>query len=79
MRRERFPKSLKALRAKIPTGALIQARITLESGSIVEFEGLADRGGPFDKVLETMRRAGLAEAGQETKVSPSAAEHEGRS
>lgn len=51
---ERFPKSMKALRAKFPHGTLVQARFLLEDGGVVEFQGLVE-GGYFDKVLTNVR------------------------
>ena len=54
MTNERFPKSIKALRAKFSRGTLVQARFVLGDGDVVEFQGLLE-GGYFDKVVTSVR------------------------
>lgn len=52
----KFPAALGTLREKYPIDTLIQARITRESGSVVEFQGILD--GPddqFDRLLSALR------------------------
>ena len=65
---------MKALREKYPRGTLIQCRIMLDGGSVVEYEGaLGSRGSYFDRTLEAARNAN---EGQETASLPSAGSNE---
>lgn len=72
---DRFPGSLKALRAKFPKGAIIQARIETCPGDTVEFRGaVGPEGSPLDKVIAAVRLHC-----QEPGGAPSGPTHEGKS
>lgn len=76
----RFPGSLKSLRAKFPKGPIVQMRIETCPGDTVEFRGALDApGSPFDKVIEAVRKhcqepgSAPSEPGHEGKNSPGSA------
>jgi len=73
----RFPSSLKAMRAKFPKGAIVQARIETRPGETVEFQGaLGPEGSDFDKIVAAVRThcqepdSAPSEPGHERKSAP---------
>lgn len=72
MSSSRFPTSMRAMRAKFPTGPIVQVRVLTEKGSVIEMEG-ATTGDRLTQIIDLVT-GGFKEIGDAKK---SGAKHGG--
>lgn len=65
----RFPTSMRAMRAKFPTGPVVQVRVLTEKGSVIEMEG-ATTGDRLTQIIDLVT-GGFKEIGDERKKAKS--------